>query len=136
MRKLVFVTQQVDAAHPTLGAAAALVRALAERVDEVVILAASASVAELPASASHGPLRIEYRWVNELATAQSDAQEDDPPIAVFLHEGLGSIAMWRDWPQMLCERLGMRGLVYSRPGYGLSTPRAPRNGATAKKSRE
>jgi pimeloyl-ACP methyl ester carboxylesterase len=71
--------------------------------------------AELPATASHGPLRIEYRWVNESAA--------DAPIAVFLHEGLGSIAMWRDWPQSLCERLGMRGLVYSRPGYGLSTPR-------------
>ncbi|NPT41291.1 alpha/beta fold hydrolase [Paraburkholderia sp. 1N] len=72
--------------------------------------------AELPATASHGPLRIEYRWVNE-ATGNA-------PIAVFLHEGLGSIEMWRDWPQALCERLGMRGLVYSRPGYGLSTPRA------------
>ncbi|MFM0059575.1 alpha/beta hydrolase [Paraburkholderia phytofirmans] len=71
--------------------------------------------ADLPATASHGPLRIEYRWVNEAA--------GDAPIAVFLHEGLGSIAMWRDWPQALCERLGMRGLVYSRPGYGLSTPR-------------
>jgi pimeloyl-ACP methyl ester carboxylesterase len=71
--------------------------------------------AELPATASHGPLRIEYRWLNETAA--------DAPIAVFLHEGLGSIAMWRDWPQALCERLGMRGLVYSRPGYGLSTPR-------------
>ncbi|ANB73327.1 alpha/beta fold hydrolase [Paraburkholderia phytofirmans] len=71
--------------------------------------------AELPATASHGPLRIEYRWVNEAA--------GNAPIAVFLHEGLGSVAMWRDWPQALCERLGMRGLVYSRPGYGLSTPR-------------
>jgi pimeloyl-ACP methyl ester carboxylesterase len=71
--------------------------------------------ADLPATASHGPLRIEYRWLNEAA--------GDAPIAVFLHEGLGSIAMWRDWPQALCERLGMRGLVYSRPGYGLSTPR-------------
>ncbi|KXU86230.1 alpha/beta hydrolase [Paraburkholderia monticola] len=82
---------------------------------------AGSSFAELPETASQGPLRIEYRWVNQ----QSDAQTDDPPIAVFLHEGLGSIAMWRDWPQTLCERLGMRGLVYSRPGYGLSTPRAP-----------
>ena len=72
--------------------------------------------AEIPATASHGPLRIEYRWLNEAAA--------DAPIAVFLHEGLGSIAMWRDWPLSLCERLGMRGLVYSRPGYGLSTPRA------------
>jgi len=80
---------------------------------------AASRFAELPASASHGPLRIEYRWVNERAATH------DAPIAVFLHEGLGSIAMWRDWPQVLCERLGMRGLVYSRPGYGLSTPREP-----------
>jgi pimeloyl-ACP methyl ester carboxylesterase len=71
--------------------------------------------ADLPATASHGPLRIEYRWVNAAANAA--------PIAVFLHEGLGSIAMWRDWPQTLCDRLGTRGLVYSRPGYGRSTPR-------------
>lgn len=76
--------------------------------------------ADLPATASHGPLRIEYRWVNDAAGNAASKV----PIAVFLHEGLGSIAMWRDWPQALCERLGMRGLVYSRPGYGLSTPRA------------
>jgi pimeloyl-ACP methyl ester carboxylesterase len=85
---------------------------------------AASRFAELPASASHGPLRIEYRWLNEQVSAHADAGDDDAPIAVFLHEGLGSIAMWRDWPQTLCERLGMRGLVYSRPGYGLSTPRA------------
>ncbi|CAB3681381.1 alpha/beta fold hydrolase [Paraburkholderia rhynchosiae] len=75
--------------------------------------------ADLPVTASHGPLRIEYRWANNAA----GGVKNDAPIAVFLHEGLGSIAMWRDWPQSLCERLGMRGLVYSRPGYGLSTPR-------------
>jgi len=33
--------------------------------------------------------------------------------------------MWRDFPQTLCRALGCRGLVYSRPGYGQSTPRAP-----------
>jgi pimeloyl-ACP methyl ester carboxylesterase len=43
---------------------------------------------------------------------------------VFLHEGLGSLAMWKDFPQRLCARLACRGLVYSRPGYGRSTPRA------------
>jgi pimeloyl-ACP methyl ester carboxylesterase len=78
--------------------------------------ASASSFADLPATVSHGALRIEYRWLNDTAT--------DAPLAVFLHEGLGSIAMWRDWPQALCERLGMRGLVYSRPGYGLSTLRA------------
>jgi pimeloyl-ACP methyl ester carboxylesterase len=43
---------------------------------------------------------------------------------VFLHEGLGSVSMWRDFPSRLCDALGWRGLVYSRPGYGKSTPRA------------
>jgi pimeloyl-ACP methyl ester carboxylesterase len=43
---------------------------------------------------------------------------------VFLHEGLGSIALWKTFPDLLCRRLKMRGLVYSRPGYGQSTPRA------------
>jgi pimeloyl-ACP methyl ester carboxylesterase len=47
------------------------------------------------------------------------------PLVVFLHEGLGSISMWRDFPERLCRALGLRGLVYSRPGYGRSTPRAP-----------
>lgn len=61
-------------------------------------------------------LRIEYEWVG---TAGADA-----PVLVFLHEGLGSVAMWRDFPARLCEATGLRGLVYSRPGYGRSTPRA------------
>lgn len=50
---------------------------------------------------------------------------DDPqaPLMVFLHEGLGSLAMWKDFPARLCAAAGLRGLVYSRPGYGRSTPR-------------
>ncbi len=39
---------------------------------------------------------------------------------VFLHEGLGSIAMWRDWPAMVCRATGRAGWVYSRRGYGQS----------------
>jgi glycosyltransferase involved in cell wall biosynthesis len=46
--KLVFVTQQLDAAHPTLGAAAAMVGALADRVDEVVVFAARSAPGALP----------------------------------------------------------------------------------------
>jgi pimeloyl-ACP methyl ester carboxylesterase len=49
----------------------------------------------------------------------------DAPLMAFLHEGLGSLAMWRDFPQRLCDAAGVHGLVYSRPGYGRSTPRAP-----------
>ena len=61
------------------------------------------------------PMRIEHQWLN--------AHLGDAPLWVFLHEGLGSVAMWRDYPQQLCDALGVRGLVYSRPGYGQSTPR-------------
>ena len=45
------------------------------------------------------------------------------PLLVFLHEGLGSVAMWRGFPRRLCDAAGVHGLVYSRPGYGRSTPR-------------
>lgn len=48
----------------------------------------------------------------------------DRPLLVFLHEGLGSVAMWKDFPRALCEAAGCRGLVLSRWGYGLSSPRA------------
>jgi glycosyltransferase involved in cell wall biosynthesis len=50
MRKLVFVTQRLDPDHPTLGAASAMVRALADRVDEVVVLASSGDRETLPAN--------------------------------------------------------------------------------------
>lgn len=49
------------------------------------------------------------------------------PCLVFLHEGLGSTAMWRDFPQRLCAATGCPGLVYDRLGYGRSSPlRRPR----------
>jgi pimeloyl-ACP methyl ester carboxylesterase len=49
--------------------------------------------------------------------------EGDPsrPALVFLHEGLGSVEGWRDFPARLCERAACPGLVYSRYGNGRST---------------
>ena len=61
-------------------------------------------------------VRVEHQWV--------DSAKSAAPLIVFLHEGLGSLTMWRDFPQRLCKAAGCRGLVYSRPGYGRSTPRA------------
>ncbi len=61
-------------------------------------------------------LRIEFAWI---APDRGAA-----PLLVFLHDGLGSLAAWRDFPQRLCDAARCRGLVYSRPGYGGSTPRA------------
>jgi pimeloyl-ACP methyl ester carboxylesterase len=55
----------------------------------------------------------------ETQTIQPDTSQEGPTL-VFLHEGLGSVALWRDWPAQLCARLGCTGLVYSRQGYGQS----------------
>jgi pimeloyl-ACP methyl ester carboxylesterase len=44
------------------------------------------------------------------------------PTLVFLHEGLGCTAMWRDFPDRLCQSTGCPGLVYDRLGYGKSSP--------------
>jgi len=42
----------------------------------------------------------------------------DRPAIVMLHEGLGSIAMWKDFPQRIADRTGSSVFVYSRYGYG------------------
>jgi pimeloyl-ACP methyl ester carboxylesterase len=47
---------------------------------------------------------------------------DAAPTLVLLHEGLGCVAMWKEFPRLLAERTGCGVLVYSRPGYGNSDP--------------
>jgi len=54
-------------------------------------------------------VRIEARAARPLA-----------PALVFLHEGLGSIRQWRDFPQRVCDACGLPGIVYDRYGYGQS----------------
>ncbi len=56
--------------------------------------------------------RIEYRLVGERLR---------PFDIVMLHEGLGSVAMWKDFPERLAQATGCRVLVYSRHGYGASS---------------
>ncbi len=69
-----------------------------------------------------GGCRLEYEWVGVAKPGR--------PTLVFLHEGLGCIAVWRDFPQRLADATGCRTLVFSRRGYGnsdaASGPRTPR----------
>ena len=64
--------------------------------------------------------RLEIEMITPAATAHGPAKA---PI-VFLHEGLGSVALWRSkegfWPEQVCHASGRTGLVYSRQGYGQS----------------
>jgi pimeloyl-ACP methyl ester carboxylesterase len=65
-----------------------------------------------------GGHRLEYQLI--------PAHQINRPTLVLLHEGLGSVAMWRDFPSRLAAATGCRTLVYSRCGYGQSDlPEAP-----------
>ncbi len=66
--------------------------------------------------------RIEY--------AEIAARGTGAPTLILLHEGLGSVAMWREFPVKLAQATGCRTVTYSRWGYGRSDrfpgPRDPR----------
>ncbi|WP_158046015.1 alpha/beta fold hydrolase [Skermanella pratensis] len=55
-----------------------------------------------------------------LDTRRIEPRDADRPVLVFLHEGLGSIELWRDFPERVAEATGCGALVYSRYGYGRS----------------
>jgi len=57
-----------------------------------------------------------------LEVAWHGPEPKDAPTLVFLHEGLGCVAMWRDFPAKLAAATGCGALVYSRLGYGRSDP--------------
>lgn len=63
--------------------------------------------------------RIEYRWIG---SRQSALREVGKPVIVLLHEGLGSVALWKDFPDRLAAVTELPVLVYSRIGYGGSDP--------------
>ena len=46
----------------------------------------------------------------------------DAPTAILLHEGLGCVDLWRDFPEQLSKTLGCGVFSYSRQGYGASDP--------------
>jgi pimeloyl-ACP methyl ester carboxylesterase len=59
-----------------------------------------------------GDRNLEYQLI--------PAHQINRPTLVLLHEGLGSVSMWRDFPVRLAAATGCRTLVYSRYGYGQS----------------
>ncbi|WP_259781611.1 alpha/beta fold hydrolase [Aestuariispira ectoiniformans] len=70
------------------------------------------TVEDFTAETAMGPRAA--RWVRP-----ASAQAGDSPI-VLLHEGLGSIAQWKDFPERLARATGHAVLVYDRQGYGKS----------------
>jgi pimeloyl-ACP methyl ester carboxylesterase len=58
--------------------------------------------------------QLEYEW--------HGPPPEEAPTLVFLHEGLGCVAMWKDFPARVARATGCGALVYSRAGYGKSSP--------------
>src|ERR1700730_12447027 len=63
---------------------------------------------------SIGAVDLEYRMIGPLPA--------EAPTIVMLHEGLGSAALWGDFPEKLQAATGAGVLLYSRAGYGASSP--------------
>src|SRR5882757_4807851 len=61
-----------------------------------------------------GTSELEYRMIGPAPSAA--------PTIVMLHEGLGSAGLWGDFPEKLQAATGAGVFVYSRAGYGASTP--------------
>lgn len=59
-----------------------------------------------------------------LEVERIDVGRRDVATIVMLHEGLGSVAMWKDFPHRVAHAAGRDVLVYSRAGYGRSSPAA------------
>ena len=61
-----------------------------------------------------GDQRLEYKWLRPHA--------ENRPTLVFLHEGLGAVGIWRDFPDKVAAATGCGAFIYSRAGYGRSSP--------------
>jgi pimeloyl-ACP methyl ester carboxylesterase len=70
------------------------------------------------------PLDDHALRVRTIAAAPHDGDGGGPrrPTLVFLHDSLGCITVWRDFPERLAAALGCDALVYDRRGYGASSP--------------
>lgn len=64
-----------------------------------------------------GGHRLEYKRIDPGPRPGAAA---DAPVLVFLHEGLGSVALWKDFPERVSYATGCPTIVYSRYGYGKS----------------
>jgi len=58
---------------------------------------------------------LECRWCGP-------AREREKPVLVFLHEGLGCVGLWKDFPDLVADACGLPAVVFSRQGYGKSAP--------------
>jgi len=71
---------------------------------------------------SHDTVRFVEVCGHRLEYVEVPAHQLNRPPLIFMHEGLGSVSMWRDFPARVAATTGCRTVVYSRHGHGRSSP--------------
>lgn len=66
--------------------------------------------------ATFNNLILNYEYI------KPNAISSDETVVLFLHEALGSVRQWKQFPEKLCSKLQLKGIVYDRQGHGLSSP--------------
>ena len=91
-----------------------------------------ASTGNTGAARRHAPLEKRFNISaagRQLEVMRLSSATSNRPTIVFLHEGLGSVSLWRDFPRQVVATTGCSALIYSRYGYGqsdvLHEPRTP-----------
>jgi pimeloyl-ACP methyl ester carboxylesterase len=72
-----------------------------------------------------GPHRLETSRLGLGEAAAEPEGRSRRSTLVFLHEGLGSVSLWRDFPRDVADACGLAAFVYSRRNYGRSSATAP-----------
>lgn len=68
-------------------------------------------------NSNRGEVLVDGKWLETLWIGR---ERSDQTVIVMLHEGLGCIALWKDFPEQVAARTGCAVLVYSRYGHGNS----------------
>lgn len=79
----------------------------------------------MPPHARSFDLPLDDHALRVRTIAAADGAGAHRPTLVFLHDSLGCITVWRDFPERLAAALGCDALVYDRRGYGASSPFGP-----------
>jgi pimeloyl-ACP methyl ester carboxylesterase len=76
----------------------------------------------LPATTATAPDEFDVKLNGAVLRVRRLTLDPERPTIIFLHDSLGCIKLWRDFPDRLCAATNCNGLIYDRQGYGQSSP--------------
>ena len=81
-----------------------------------------------PSTTATAPDEFDLKLNDAILRVRRLTIDPEQPTIIFLHDSLGCIKLWRDFPDRLCVATNCNGVIYDRQGYGQSSPfTQPRN---------